>query len=477
MIGLDKHRPILVKLRMPIVVVAVLAASVALGFVANTYVLVALVGLFGLVALLLKPQLGLPVLVAVALLARFDIPTGTEVLLNPATLLVPALAGLTLVSVLLRRSLPFAQSRMMLPMAVFLVMSLVSLFVGNATWDPFVPRGNSIIVVQLAQWSIYAFSFMAFWLAASLGQDVRWLKWMTAAFLGIGGLLALILSLPPTRSLAYSLGTVAIIRAPFWTLLAGLAGGQFLFNSKLTTWQRVAAGVVVALAVVYSFAIGQESASFWVGVGSALAVLTWLRFRRLRWVALVFILILLFTGLVFPTLWSFAGGEEEWTTSGQSRLVLIERVLSVSLRNPVTGLGPVAYRSYASTTPLAYERAFWLQPEINSHNNYVDIFAQFGLVGLAIIGWLAAEIGRAGLQLHSRLGDGFEAGYVRGVMASGAGALSIMMLADWILPFVYNIGFPGFQASVLFWLFLGGLAALWARTEAKDSEVGEAAGS
>ena len=31
---------------------------------------------------------------------------------------------------------------------------------------------------------------------------------------------------------------------------------------------------------------------------------------------------------------------------------------------------------------------------------------------------------------------------------------------DWILPFVYNIGFPGFQASVLVWLFLGGLVAL-----------------
>lgn len=35
-----------------------------------------------------------------------------------------------------------------------------------------------------------------------------------------------------------------------------------------------------------------------------------------------------------------------------------------------------------------------------------------------------------------------------------------MLLADWILPFVYNIGFPGFQASVLVWLFMGGLVAL-----------------
>lgn len=34
------------------------------------------------------------------------------------------------------------------------------------------------------------------------------------------------------------------------------------------------------------------------------------------------------------------------------------------------------------------------------------------------------------------------------------------MLGDWVIPFVYNIGLGGFRASVLGWLFLGGLVAL-----------------
>jgi hypothetical protein len=34
------------------------------------------------------------------------------------------------------------------------------------------------------------------------------------------------------------------------------------------------------------------------------------------------------------------------------------------------------------------------------------------------------------------------------------------MLGDWVLPFVYNIGLAGFRASVLGWLFLGGLVSL-----------------
>jgi hypothetical protein len=409
--------------------------------------------------------MGLVALVATALVAKVNVPTGTEVVLNPATILVPALAGLTIMAVMTGRPVTLARSRALLPMAVFIVAALVSLFIGDATWDPFVPRGANFLLVQLAQWALYAFAFLAFWLVASLGQDTRWLKWMTTTFLVIGGLLAVLLSLPPTASLALSVGTLAQFRAPFWVLLTALAGGQVLFNQELTLARRLALGALVAVAMLYTFFIQRESASFWVGAGAALAMLAWMRLPRLRWFALTFALILVLTGLLFPTLWNFAGGDDEWTTSGQSRLVLIQRVLSVSMRNPVTGLGPVAYRNYASTTPLAYGRAFWIQPQINSHNNYIDIFAQFGLLGLAIFGWMALEIGRMGPRLLRRYQHGFEAGYVRSMLAAGAGALAIMLLADWILPFVYNIGFPGFQASVLFWMFLGGLVALDAVSE------------
>ncbi len=46
------------------------------------------------------------------------------------------------------------------------------------------------------------------------------------------------------------------------------------------------------------------------------------------------------------------------------------------------------------------------------------------------------------------------------MVAALAASLVIMLLADWILPFVYNIGFEGFQASILVWLFWGGLVAI-----------------
>jgi hypothetical protein len=33
-------------------------------------------------------------------------------------------------------------------------------------------------------------------------------------------------------------------------------------------------------------------------------------------------------------------------------------------------------------------------------------------------------------------------------------------MGDWVLPFVYNVGLNGFRASVLAWMFLGGLVVL-----------------
>jgi len=97
---------------------------------------------------------------------------------------------------------------------------------------------------------------------------------------------------------------------------------------------------------------------------------------------------------------------------------------------------------------------------VNSHNNYVDILAQTGLLGFGLFAWLMAEIGVVGWKLRNRFGDGFRRGYVYGAVGGLAGTLAAGMLGDWFLPFVYNIGMAGFRVSVLGWLFLGGLVAV-----------------
>jgi O-antigen ligase len=343
---------------------------------------------------------------------------------------------------------------------LFLVAGLISLMIGNILWDPLVPKSSNFLIVQLAQWSIFALSALVYFLTANLLDDEKKLRYLVLSFLAIGGVLSIIGMFTGPRFLASSITTIAFVRAPFWIMLTGITGGQLLFNRELSRTWRIFAAVSLIAILVYAFVQQRQAVSNWVGVMAVLGILVWLRLPRLRLITIVFTLLLVLTGVLTQTLWNFGGGDSEWTTSGASRIALGERVISVSLSNPITGLGPAAYRNYAAIRPFEYGKAYWVDPEINSHNNYIDIFSQTGLIGLGIFLWFMVSVLVLAWRLARRYSSGFLGGYVNGMIAVWVAIMVTMLLLDWFLPFVYNVGFPGFQASVLVWLFLGGLVAV-----------------
>ena len=71
-----------------------------------------------------------------------------------------------------------------------------------------------------------------------------------------------------------------------------------------------------------------------------------------------------------------------------------------------------------------------------------------------------ACVARLGWHLRQEAAEGFPRAYVCACLAGLAGSLAAGMLADWFLPFVYNIGFAGFRASMLGWMWLGGMVAV-----------------
>jgi O-antigen ligase len=437
-----------------------LASAAILGYRSSPIGVAVIIGPAGLVVLLRKPLIGLFLLITVALLGPIAIGTGTEVSLNLAALLVPALFIIWLVTRMNQHDVRLSPSPTTRPLILFLALTMLSIFIGNLIWDPTVPRSSNFIIVQLAQWGLFAFSAFVFWLVGNMIQHEVWLRRLTAAFLVVGGALAIIEMLPQGPTLLFSVATFAMNRAPFWALLTALAAGQLMFNRDLSKRWRIY--LIVILLAVLSYAFGEQraTASNWMGVVVVLGVLVWFRLPKWRWLAMSALAVLAASGILFQSIFSFAGGDAEWEESGGSRLVLIERVLEVSMRNPITGIGPAAYRPYSATRPLQYERAYWLVPTVNSHNNYVDIFSQTGVIGLILVLWFMIELLRVAWKLQARYRDGFVGGYVASMLGVWFSIMVIMALADWFLPFVYNIGFPGFQASVLVWMFLGGLLFL-----------------
>ena len=98
--------------------------------------------------------------------------------------------------------------------------------------------------------------------------------------------------------------------------------------------------------------------------------------------------------------------------------------------------------------------------EFNSHNNYIDMLAQIGILGLVFYLWFAWEIFRVGWGLLNKQLDNFSRAYVTGALGGLVGMLVAGMLGDWVLPFVYNVGMRGFRTSVLGWIFLGGVVVI-----------------
>ena len=90
------------------------------------------------------------------------------------------------------RALPWAASPVNRPLTLFLAAGLFSWMMGLALWDPAVPQSSYFWLVSLAQWALFLFAALAFWLTANLARDEAVLRRLTWTFLWLGGGLAIL---------------------------------------------------------------------------------------------------------------------------------------------------------------------------------------------------------------------------------------------------------------------------------------------
>jgi O-antigen ligase len=278
---------------------------------------------------------------------------------------------------------------------------------------------------------------------------------MVWSFLAIGGVYMFGRAFPQLNQytsfiLAPATGSV------FWIWLTVLAAGQAFFNQKIGYRIRALLFILVGLIIYVAFIIpeNRDWASGWLPAGVALMVVVWLRWPRVSvglGAALGLVLMLNFRAVLDLLL---AGDNAYSLLTRTAAFQILWQIIQV---NPLLGVGPANYYYYTSLySLLGYYVKF------NSHNQYVDIMAQVGLLGLFFFLWFAWEIGRMGVQLKKHLApDGFAIGYLAAALAGLVGMLMAGTLGDWVIPFVYNVGVSGFRASLIGWLFLGGIITLY----------------
>jgi O-antigen ligase len=159
-------------------------------------------------------------------------------------------------------------------------------------------------------------------------------------------------------------------------------------------------------------------------------------------------------------------GTDEYSISTRvDAWLIMAQIIRIS---PVWGLGFANYYWY---TPLFPIRGYAVS--FNSHNNYVDIVAQTGFVGLVCLLLFYWQVGWLGWRLREQAPAGFAQAYVYGALGGLAGMVVVGMFGDWVLPFFYNIGLNGFRASMLGWLFLGGLVSIEQMVKTQKSSAAQ----
>jgi len=492
-------RPWLEHVRLPLSRVLLIAAAIlgsaVLAYRADVIYVGALLGLAGLAVIIRKPHLGVIALIPVSMLAPVSIGTGTGTEINATIALLAALLVLWLLSMMLRRQVRFIASPVIVPAFAFGVAAILSFLSGQLPWFVALPAP---IAAQIGGLALMLLAVGAVILAAHQMQDVRWLRWLTWVFLALGAVYLASRIIPGGRPVTrlFQYGSESSM---FWTWIMAVAFSQALVNRSLSKGWRLALFAIVGMAVYIGFFQRRDWTSGWMPGMIAMLIVVWMAHPRLGVLAiLVGGVVALFQldvirGLVYI-------GDNEY--SAFTRLEAWGILLEIAKVNPVLGLGPANYYFYTPLFPiLGYAVSF------NSHNNYIDLIAQTGALGLGCFLWFSARLLQVGWRVwraylrpppDSALRPAFFArssprplsdvagrlplenlfdardahflhAFVIGAFSGFAATLFSGMLGDWFLPFVYNVGFVGFRSAIYGWLFIGGLVAAAQIIKARQS--------
>lgn len=425
------------------VVLIIFAGAAFLGRRPSVLPLLGAAGIVGVLVYYRWPELGLLLTLIGGMSLNWNGPSG----LNVAMLGMALLIGIWLAQMLVlqRKFVVLDWPTVRAGLALCLA-GLFSFLFGLLPWFPTSPAP---LGAQLGGLALVILAVGSFAWASNCIRSLAWLKVITFGFVAFATLHLFGYLVPGAgRLFVDRLFVSGSTGSMFWTWLAVLSFSQALYNRKLGVIPRLALLAVTAATMYVAFVIQNDWKSGWVpsavGLAVVLALSSW-RVALAMGVAGLFPAGMIAQRLITSDAYSYSTRLEAWQILGE--------IVKV---NPILGLGAANYYAY---TPLFPIRGYFVS--FNSHSQYVDLIAQYGILGALAFVWFMFEIARvAWRMLRARFTDDFARAYVIGASGGLVAVLVAGFLGDWLFPFFYNVGMSGFRAALLPWVFLGGLVAL-----------------
>jgi len=391
------------------------------------------------------PELGLVLVIATALTVRFALPTGTQSKIPMSMVLAAAVVMWWLADALVvRRELFLPARSVVLPSLGLILAAILSYAWGNAFLDPVVRLWPTWPFVQLGALAIFVLLPLIFLMAATQSERVVWIHWVVGILL-LGGSLAILGRVFGIRTLDFLQVSPLF---PTWFICLSLA--LALFHRKLPMVVRGSLLAFAGLWFHWVFVLSFRWLSAWLPSVVGALIILGARSKRmlLATVAILGVYVLLSLSALQVHI------AQEWDTSTVTRFDAWTRNWQVTKDHLLFGVGPAGYAAYYMT--------YFPDDAMATHNNYIDILSQMGIVGLGVLLWFLAALGKVLLQLvrECRGERTFAEAFSMAALGGFAGVVLAMGLGDWIIPFVYTQTIEGFDYAVYTWILLGGAVAL-----------------
>jgi O-antigen ligase len=444
----ERNRPALIKL-MLIFGVSLMGIFVGqIGSMRTLLLVLALLVAIGVVLILVRyPPLGL-----VLLMASIIIPVNGPSNSNLTLALVAVLLGLLVLDFITGQYSYSDKFPAPMRPLLFLAFAAVLAF-GMGQLPYFYFASHAPLAAQLGGLVLFIFSVATVLIAFFRVDEQVWLKWIVGLFIFIGSVAVVGWLFPAVGRVSGYFFNSGVTGSLFWTWLVTISFSQGFFNSELSPrWKTVVIAIFFAtLFVIFKNFIAWTSG--WMPALASIAVIMLVAKPRLA-IPLFIIGFIVLLFLMQQTINDvIMVGDNSYSLS--TRLEAWSILTNIMKKSPLFGVGPANYYWY---TPLFSIRGY--NVKFNSHSQYIDLLAQTGLLGFVAYLWFFVSAGFFAWRVRNHSNRDFNQAYIFGAMGGIVGTLVSGALGDWVIPFYYNVNLGGFRASMLTWLFLGGLFAL-----------------